>query len=236
VSAVAANLHGVGVQSGVLAATAAAAGIGVSPAGAVPAPRDVALFASTDRAGLTDLIVRGFHGLVDVTGRMPEVAVRSAVAATATTLSLATATAWSIDCAALVCDALEGRQMIAAEKRADVELALHEAVANAVIHGNLAIGSSFGTTAESFDAFCGRVTERMADPAYGARRVTIAIVREGGRLDLRVTDEGGGYDPATLVARAEDAKSGRGLEIMRAMAGALAVEDGGRTLVLSFEL
>jgi hypothetical protein len=51
-----------------------------------------------------------------------------------------------------------------------------------------------------------------------------------------VTDEGGGYDPATLVARAEDAKSGRGLEIMRAMAGALAVEDGGRTLVLSFEL
>lgn len=235
-SGIAANLHGVGVQPGVLAATAAAAGVGVSPAGEAPAPHDIVLFASTDRAGLTELIVRGFHGLVDAAGRAPDAAVKAAAATAATTLSLATTTAWSIDCAALVCDALEARQTITSERRADVELALHEAVANAVIHGNLAIGSSFGTTAESFDAFCNLVAQRMADPAHGSRRVTIAVTRQEARLELRVGDEGDGYDPATIAARADDAKSGRGLEIMRAMANATTVEDGGRTLVLSFDL
>jgi anti-sigma regulatory factor (Ser/Thr protein kinase) len=235
VSAGAISLHGVGVQPGTLAAAAAAAGIGVAPAGAAPSPEDIVLFATTDRAGLTELIVRGYRGLIDGAGRAPETAVKAAVAANgATTLSLASTTAWAIDCAALVCDALEARQTLTAERRADVELALHEAVANAVIHGNLAIGSSFGTTADSFDAFCKLVSDRMGDPAHGSKRVTIGIVVEEGRLELRVGDEGAGYDPASLAARAPDATSGRGLEIMRAMAGALSVEDGGRTLVLSF--
>jgi anti-sigma regulatory factor (Ser/Thr protein kinase) len=235
-SAGSARLHGVGIPPNQLAAVAAAAGLGVAAPDAVPAGHDVVLFAITDRGGLTELMSRGFHGLVQASAAGAEQAVRSAAASPAITLSLATSTAWAIDCAALVSDALEARQLLSADRRADVELALHEAVANAVIHGNLALGSSFGTTADSFDAFCQRLSERMADAALGGRRVAIAILREEGRLDLRITDEGAGFDPAALGPRAADAKSGRGLEIIRAMCNRLSVEDGGRSLALSFDL
>ena len=106
--------------------------------------------------------------------------------------------------------------------------------ASAIVPSHLSTWAGFNTVV--LDAFCQRLSERMADAALGGRRVAIAILREEGRLDLRITDEGAGFDPAALGPRAADAKSGRGLEIIRAMCNRLSVEDGGRSLALSFDL
>src|SRR6185369_13013284 len=56
--------------------------------------------------------------------------------------SLATDTAYKMDSAALVCDALAARGVLSPIRRQDVELSLHETISNAVVHGNLGIESA----------------------------------------------------------------------------------------------
>ena len=152
-------------------------------------------------------------------------------------LSLSTRMAWSFDTAAQFCDALAVRGLLPDYLRHDVELSLHEAVVNAVLHGNLAMGGSLVDDPAEFDAFCQRLTARLAEGEGATKRVELAAFGEPGLLVLRVHDEGAGYDPE-LVPRPVDitAKSGRGLEIMRTMSARMEVTDGGRTVALAFAL
>jgi len=233
-----AALHGRGVADEALRRIAAAAGVAVAHEGAAPRPGDVLVFAGMGRADLAAALSEGFAVCVEaIDDEVPPPRLR-ADGDGSLALSIGTATAWSLDTAAVFCDGLEAREMLSAERRPDVELALHEAVANAIIHGNLALGSSFGADAAAFDAFCRLLSDRMAEPGMAGRRVDLRAAPEaGGGLSLRVADEGQGFDPAALAGHAPDpeARSGRGLEIIRAMTVRVAIEDGGRTTVMSFD-
>lgn len=152
-------------------------------------------------------------------------------------LSLTTRTAFGSQCALLVCDALAARGVLTQERRSAVELCLHEAVANAVVHGNLEIASSAKDRPDGFRVFSQLVGERMRDPVLGNRRTDVFARWCGAVLVIAVSDQGNGFDTAILPPdTGGSARSGRGFIFMRALAQDVTVTDGGRCTALRFEL
>ncbi len=114
-----------------------------------------------------------------------------------------------------------------------VETALQEAVANAVIHGNLGLSSMEVGTAAAMQRYAEALAGRLADPALAGRRVTVDARLAGKVLRLEVVDEGAGYD---AVEPRPDQPFGRGLGLVSRFASRCEVRDGGRRLCMEFDL
>ncbi|MCG5239289.1 ATP-binding protein [Azospirillum doebereinerae] len=152
-------------------------------------------------------------------------------------LSLTTGTAYGLQCAVLVCDELARRGGLPDGRRSNVELCLHEAIANAIVHGNLGIPSAAKSQPDGYRLFGRLLRERLGDPAAIRRRIDIFCRWSAAVLAVAVVDQGGGFDSAAPVAVADGkAQSGRGFLFMRALASGVTVTDGGRCTVLRFDL
>ncbi len=152
-------------------------------------------------------------------------------------LSLTTATAFSLQLAPLVGATLASRGGLGDDKRSVVEQCLQEAVANAIIHGNLGISSTAKDHPEGFRVFSQLVNSRLGDPELRGRRVELFVRWSEAALDISVADQGAGFDIACLPAEPSGrSRSGRGFVFMRALAGRVEVADGGRCTSLRFEL
>ena len=160
-----------------------------------------------------------------------------AVPATGFYLSLSTGTSFGVQVASLVSEALMARGIIGEERRSVIELCLQEAVANAIIHGNLGISSTAKDHPEGYRVFSQLVTERLADPALRRRRVDLFARWAGRTLDISVVDQGVGFDQSAIRSEVGgSARSGRGFVFMRALAARVDLSDGGRCTSLRFEL
>jgi anti-sigma regulatory factor (Ser/Thr protein kinase)/CheY-like chemotaxis protein len=99
-----------------------------------------------------------------------------------------------------------------------VAVALEEALLNAMIHGNLQVGSELRE--HSDDAFRRLVERRRTEPEFVGRRVRLSCEVDGERARIVIRDDGPGFDVGSLpdprdpeyVLRA----SGRGVLLMRA--------------------
>lgn len=115
-----------------------------------------------------------------------------------------------------------------------MEMALSEAVANAIVHGNLGLDSELRRSLSDFSHYCDSVGGRLADEGLSARYVSMAASWSETSVTVTVGDQGGGYDPAGAEARrSELAPFGRGLVIVRSVAEA-EILDGGRSLRMIF--
>lgn len=115
----------------------------------------------------------------------------------------------------------------------DIELALHEAISNALVHGNLGVGSMRSLSIDALDEYSRSMTRSLSDPVLAGRRVEVAGSIDGERIDIDVTDEGDGYDaPAAKTQGA----CGRGLDLIAAVAEKCEITDGGRKLSMRFRL
>ena len=131
-----------------------------------------------------------------------------------------------------VCDETRGGNLL---------MVLHEALTNAIVHGNLGISSQLKELGG--DVFARALAERSADPAFSHREVTVSFDYDGERCQISVADEGAGFDWQKYLAAAaanddEDAEpnlalSGRGMIIMRAFVDELTYRDGGREAVMT---
>jgi anti-sigma regulatory factor (Ser/Thr protein kinase) len=116
-------------------------------------------------------------------------------------------------------------------------LALHEALTNSVIHGNLELSSELKE--RSNGAFAEALAERAADPHYASRPVEVGIHYDGDRCRWTITDQGKGFAVERALARAEQAEpemmlaSGRGILLMRAFLDEVRYELGGRRAILT---
>jgi anti-sigma regulatory factor (Ser/Thr protein kinase) len=124
------------------------------------------------------------------------------------------------------------------EKRArKLSLALHEALTNSVVHGNLGVASSLKE--EDDDAFMQALAHRSGDPAYCNRTVGIGVDFDGERCQWVLTDEGDGFDVEHVLRDGEPGEedlprsSGRGIMLMRAFMDEVRYEAGGRRVLLS---
>ncbi|MFY8095916.1 MAG: ATP-binding protein [Niveispirillum sp.] len=150
-------------------------------------------------------------------------------------LSLSTVTSFSLDIAPLFCAALVARGWLDAGRRADAEICLHEAISNAIVHGNLDIHQAPSADASAFDGFFRAVQERLADRTHANRRVTVEALCGPEELCVRITDQGRGHPGLVPTAINKlEAKSGRGIRIMGELADRVSFSDAGRAVNLYF--
>jgi anti-sigma regulatory factor (Ser/Thr protein kinase) len=116
-------------------------------------------------------------------------------------------------------------------------VALHEAITNAVIHGNLELGSQLKEEAGS--AFAEALAQRASNPELTERQVDIVVDYDGDVCRWIITDQGHGFDVERVLARctSDDPEvllaSGRGILMMKSFLDDVAYDLGGRRVVLS---
>ena len=145
-------------------------------------------------------------------------------------LWLRTDTAQSCDVATIFTEAVCRRLLDRGDAVCGFGLAVHEAVANAIIHGNLEIASP-GGDAESFDAYCRLLDERLAAPQWAGRHVELSAARVGDMVEVAVRNEGRGYRPQPTA----DAVRFHGMDIM-SKAAEVTISEEGRLAVLRFAI
>lgn len=98
-----------------------------------------------------------------------------------------------------------------------VGVALREALVNAIFHGNLELGSELLEADEK--AFAELAERRRREPPWCDRRVRLWARETRKEMTYIVTDEGAGFDPASLPDPTDPAnlekRSGRGLLLIR---------------------
>jgi anti-sigma regulatory factor (Ser/Thr protein kinase) len=73
-------------------------------------------------------------------------------------------------------------------------MALGEILINAVEHGNLGITMEEKALTVKNGGFERLVHKKLRDPKLSARKVTLDVIMDTGRLEYIVTDEGDGFD------------------------------------------
>ena len=72
-----------------------------------------------------------------------------------------------------------------------ISMAFHEALVNALEHGNLELESHLkGDLFAAEDAYVKLRTERMADPEYAGRIIEVRLAMDTERFELEISDEG----------------------------------------------
>jgi anti-sigma regulatory factor (Ser/Thr protein kinase) len=95
-------------------------------------------------------------------------------------------------------------------------LSLHEALNNAIQHGNLGLGSE--TLHASGDGHSRMMQERLVDPKYAQRRVHLTATISPSEVKLVVRDDGEGFDLSNVPDPTESENlvrpHGRGLYLI----------------------
>lgn len=154
-------------------------------------------------------------------------------------ISLTTKSAWSAGPATLVAAAIAQRWNLGQELAWDVDLAIQEAVTNALIHGNLGIESDLRTDLNRLKAFNALLAIRLSSPLLQQRRLTVTAGLCSGMLEVGIIDEGDGFDPVPFMAapkRDAAAKIGRGLGLIRQITHSVSFRDEGRHLTMGFRI
>lgn len=222
------------------------------PAGASPDGRVLVLLGGEEDAADTTLWAPPYAAWVEATsaaapghhpaaGTSPDTILPAVTAAVGRAgqahlfASLSTATANAVHLAGRVMAAVSARCSLTDAQRDDVELALHEAISNAVVHGNLQVAGMKGLNVDALDRFSHDLAERMADPAFAGRRVEVSCWLDPGTLTIDVTDEGSGFEPSARGPVSPDA-SGRGLDLITLLAQSVELLDHGRRIRMRFTL
>lgn len=102
------------------------------------------------------------------------------------------------------------------ESRRRMELAVEEALVNAVEHGNLELSSELrngpGDVVDEYEALR---RERLAQPRFAMRAVEVDLEIVGARATLSITDEGSGIDVGGGRPMEPGQPAGRGMALIR---------------------
>jgi anti-sigma regulatory factor (Ser/Thr protein kinase) len=121
------------------------------------------------------------------------------------------------------------------ERTSRVTLALHEALTNSIVHGNLELSSDLKEQGD--DCFARAVAHRCADSAFASRTVDVRSLYDGRSIRWTLTDQGPGFDVEGVQRRLDtegpgERASGRGLLMMRAFLDEVHFDQGGRRVLL----
>jgi CheY-like chemotaxis protein/anti-sigma regulatory factor (Ser/Thr protein kinase) len=108
----------------------------------------------------------------------------------------------------------------ASANNADViAMAVHEALVNALDHGNLELESRMkGDLIIDEDPYLKLRADRLADPVYASRLIEVRLALDTERFELEISDEGKGFDASHLSPLPGDSDMaphfGRGLPLI----------------------
>lgn len=113
-----------------------------------------------------------------------------------------------------------------------IRLSLHEALTNAIVHGNLEVSSDL-KEAEETDRFTKALALRSTLSKYSSRRVQVEVDYNEHRIAWTIKDEGKGFDIEKVLKHAASEQpsllaSGRGVMMMQAFMDDVQYQLGGR--------
>lgn len=147
---------------------------------------------------------------------------------------------YNCDVARIFVNALNQRINLTGDRAAGIHLALHEAIVNGLIHGNLDISSEYRQSARLFMEYGRILSERLNDPAYARKSLSISAAWDNTKLRLKIRDEGAGYVIRDnfynrSLSNVKN-KTGRGLLFIAGIADSCTIDDFGREMNLTFDL
>lgn len=117
-----------------------------------------------------------------------------------------------------------------------IAMAYHEALVNALEHGNLGMDSSLkGDFITGHDAYAALLHSRLEDPAFASRRVDVRVSTTPERYEVVITDDGPGFDIKKVTMIADNAltkQCGRGLAMIRMVMDEVTHNDKGNQIRL----
>ncbi len=152
---------------------------------------------------------------------------------------MSTQSAYQLPMARKFVTALRHRGIIHDTIAPTVEMAVQEAFANSMIHGNLEMNTTGHLSMDRFNELGEETARRLASPVYGGRVIMLtAKKRRNGNVEISINDQGSGFVPPdeTPVPKLPGAEStfGRGLPLIRSLCHDVSFDRGGRTIRLTF--
>jgi len=142
------------------------------------------------------------------------------------------------------CEGIRAHTDVSSINLTTIELSLQEAIINAVVHGNLGLGSAYKETADDLTHYHQMIRDRLANDPQARKPIDVIGWWDDRHLAIAVGDQGAGYetverrkqkDAESPVTGKDRRRSGRGLEIIRRFAEDVTVANGGRTIIMSFK-
>lgn len=117
-------------------------------------------------------------------------------------------------------------------------LAIHEALRNSVEHGNLEIPSTLKAgqdIAYDKDEYEKLMKERLEDPKYAGRKIWFIFSRTDNKVELKIRDEGKGFDHKSTIKAQPDKElsHGRGILMINAGVDEVSFNDSGTEVTLT---
>lgn len=153
------------------------------------------------------------------------------------TLSITTSACYHSNTALDFADKIGEKFGLYGEKMSDIATCLQEAVMNAILHGNLQVGSKFDNLRD-FEERGEEITARLEMDEYAQKRINIRAWDGHNHLKLAVSDEGEGFLLENAMAYNDKTSHknphGRGLLFIKAMAEKMWLGEDKRTLYMTF--
>lgn len=152
---------------------------------------------------------------------------------------LSTRSAYHLPVARKFVTSLRHRGLIGDSIAPAVEMAVQEAFANSLVHGNLELDTSGHLSMDSFMELGDETERRLASSHHGGRAIILtARRRKNGQLVIAINDQGDGFTPPEENATAEisrkDTTFGRGLPLIKSLCQTVNFTRDGRTIELTF--
>lgn len=112
-----------------------------------------------------------------------------------------------------------------------LRLLLDEAIKNAIEHGNLELSvvkDGFIEGTEDFEDYLAIVQDRLMDPRWGKKKVSLQVTLKDNKLTCSIEDEGMGFDWEKVLESSEAIHHGRGIMLLKQIAEDIRFENDGR--------
>ncbi len=148
------------------------------------------------------------------------------------TLAVRTETAVKVPISHVFATAILERLKVSQDQAIDLETVLHEAIFNAILHGNLEI-ESHGEDAPNYFQL---LEEKVSNPSFGNRKIYASAKWDHEELLITVCDEGKGFSLNQDFYKdiMSEGYSGRGLYLIQALSDSFTLGKDGRSIEMRF--
>ncbi|MBL4692327.1 MAG: ATP-binding protein [Magnetovibrio sp.] len=116
--------------------------------------------------------------------------------------------------------------------RDNVEMALHEALVNAVVHGNLELGHIRKDSLDSLQSFDEEAEVRLSDPEFSLRKIDVSIECLKTTIEIKVVDQGEGF---SIDHDAWHDLPWRGINLISTLTSSVRAGESGEPLTMIFD-
>ncbi|MEG3617546.1 ATP-binding protein [Magnetovibrio sp. PR-2] len=147
-------------------------------------------------------------------------------------LSLTTASAYKNEVALHFYRWIDAKIALSEDLKMKLELALQEALANGLIHGNMGLNKTLPDSFHDLGSYADTVQDKLESVEAGQKRIEVWAKWGAEALSVSILDHGAGFD---VEAPVEQSVTGWGLNLIESLTSGIAITEGGRMMTMRFE-